>query len=244
MKILIKNKPFILLTLAITTLFFVISGVQIWATYYFMNALNIEPVKANYYFVLVAFTSPVSGAFMSGWVIDWLGGFYAPIALPFCLMIGSLGIGCAWLVPFSDSWQLVMVYLWVLLFCGAMVLPICTGVSLTKVEPEMRPRANSIANFSYNLLGWFPGPAVYGFAVWLHGKPNSGWGMGSLMMTSTMMAVFVLLAVIADPNVGWHNAFKRLKHGEKGQSEKAESEHPEDFESTKDDKENMQAVDL
>lgn len=140
-KILIKNTPFVMLTLAITTLCFVISGVQIWATYYFINALNIEPAMANIYFVSVAFTSPVSGAFLSGWIIDWLGGFYAPIALPFCLMIGSLGIGCAWLVPFTDSHYLVMLYLWVLLFCGAMVLPICTGVGLTKVEPEMRPRA-------------------------------------------------------------------------------------------------------
>lgn len=210
--VLITNKPFLMLTFAITTLFFVISGVQIWATHYFMHALHIQEEKAYMLFVLVAFTSPVSGAFFSGWVINWFGGFYAPIALPFCLTIGSIGIFCAWLVPFTDRWELVMFYIWVLLFCGAMVLPICTGVSLTKVEPEMRPRANSIANFSYNLLGWFPGPAVYGFSVYLSGNPNSGWGMAALMFASTFMALFVFLAVLSDPKVGWHNAFKRLKN--------------------------------
>ena len=222
------NKPFVFVTLAITTLFFVISGIQMWATYYFINALYIEPSQANLYFVLVAFTSPISGAFLSGWVINWFGGFYAPFALPFCIIIGWIGIFCAWLIPLTDNYILVMVYMWVLLFIGAMVLPICTGVGLTKVEPEMRPRANSIANFSYNLLGWFPGPAVYGFAVYLHGKENSGWGMGSLMLTTTLMPIFIILAVITDHQVTWKNWFVRLKASDNApEIAKADSDKPE-----------------
>lgn len=132
-KLLITNVPFVFLTLAITTLFFVISGVQIWATYYFINALKIDNASANMYFVAVAFTSPVSGAFLSGWVINWFGGFYAPFALPFTLIIGSIGVASALMVPLCSNYLFVMVYLWILLFVGAMVLPICTGVALTKV---------------------------------------------------------------------------------------------------------------
>lgn len=63
------------------------------------------------------------------------------------------------------------------------------------------------------------------------------------MMTSTFMAVFVFLAVLTDPKIGWHNAFKRLKHDMKAESEKAESEHP-DFYSEKEDEANMHATDL
>ena len=129
-----------------------------WATFYFVHALGIDATKASIYFGIVALTSPVTGAILSGYIIDYLGGFYAPIALPFCLIIGTIGILCAWLIPFTSNYALVIFYLWMLLFIGAMVLPICTGVALTKVEPEMRPRANSIANLFYNLLGYFPAP--------------------------------------------------------------------------------------
>lgn len=141
-----------------------------WATFYFVHALGIDATKASIYFGIVALTSPVTGAILSGYIIDYLGGFYAPIALPFCLIIGTIGILCAWLIPFTSNYALVIFYLWMLLFIGAMVLPICTGVALTKVEPEMRPRANSIANLFYNLLGYFPAPSVYGLAVYFSGQ--------------------------------------------------------------------------
>lgn len=103
-----KNKQFVFITLNITTIFFVISGVQMWATYYFVHALNIDPKVASIYFGVVALTSPVTGAFLSGYIIDWLGGFYAPIALPFCLIIGVVGVICAWMVPFTSNYLLVI----------------------------------------------------------------------------------------------------------------------------------------
>ena len=118
---------------------------------------------------------------------------------------------CAWLIPITDNYVIVIVYMWILLFIGAIILPICTGVCLTKVEPEMRPRANSLANLSYNLLGYFPAPSVYGLAVYLHGKPNSGWGMGSLMYASTLMPILIFLACMSDPNLNVSNMFRMLK---------------------------------
>lgn len=72
----------------------------------------------------------------------------------------------------------------------------------------MRPRANSIANLSYNLLGYFPAPSVYGFAVFLAGKPNSGWGMGALMYATTFMPIFILCACLCDPNLNLNNLFQ------------------------------------
>lgn len=205
------NQAYIYLTLAITTLYFVISGVQYWATHYFEHALGIDPKEASIIFGSVALTSPVAGAIISGYIMNGFGGFYAPIALPFCIMIGIFGIISAWLVPLTSDLALVIAFLWILLFIGAIVLPICTGVLLTKVEPEMRPRANSIANVSYMLLGYFPAPVVYGMAVKLHGVPNSGWGMGSLMYASTLMPIFIVLACWHDPKLNLNNMFSMLK---------------------------------
>lgn len=160
-----KNKSYIHLTLAITTLFFVISGVQMWATHYFEHAMHTDPKQASMIFGATALTSPVAGAIVSGLIINGFGGFYAPIALPFCVMIGVFGITSACLVPLTSDLTMTIAYLWILLFIGAIVLPIITGVMLTKIKPEMRPRANSISNISYMLLGYFPSPAVYGLAV-------------------------------------------------------------------------------
>merc|ERR1711920_1076424 len=101
--------------------------------------------------------------------------------------IGVFGIGSAWLVPLTSDILMTTILMWVLLFVGGVVLPVCTGVLLTKIEPEMRPRANSVSNVCYMLLGYFPAPAVYGFAVNLHGKADSNWGMGSLMYSITIM---------------------------------------------------------
>lgn len=193
--------------MAITVLFFVISGVQMWATYYFQNSMGVPPERAIMCFAIVALTSPVSGAIVSGYIIDWLGGFYSPAALPFCVTIGVFGTASAWVVPFCNNYIYCIVFLWILLFVGAMVLPICTGVAFTKVEPETRARAMSLANFSYNFFGYFPAPTVYGFAVYLHGKSNSGWGMAALMYFSTFMVIFVFIAWIVDPRTDLNNIF-------------------------------------
>lgn len=155
----------------------------------------------------MALTSPVSGAFLSGYIIDWFGGFYAPIALPFCMIISTVGVLCAWIVPMTSNYVIAIVQMWILLFIGAIILPICTGVSLTKIEPEMRPRAQSIANLSYNLLGYFPAPSVYGFAVFLQGKPNSSWGMGALMYATTFMPIFIFCAYMSDPTLKMNTMF-------------------------------------
>lgn len=64
------------------------------------------------------------------------------------------------------------------------------------------------------MLGWFPGPAVYGFAVQLHGKSDSGWGMGALMLATIFMPIFITLALIFDKNYQWKNMFKRLSNEE------------------------------
>lgn len=179
-----------------------------WATYYFQHALGVAPEWSNIYFGIVALTSPVSGAISSGWIINWFGGFYAPIALPFCIIIGVFGITTAWLVPFTTSLVWTIIFLWVLLFIGAIILPICTGVCLTKVEPELRPRANSIANLCYNLLGYFPAPAIYGFAVHLNGRDDSVWGMATLMFLSTFMIIFIFCAIWSDPKTNLNSLFK------------------------------------
>lgn len=157
----------------------------------------------------MAFTSPILGAILSGFVIDKLGGFYGIKTLPFAVAIACIGTVFSWLIPLSNDPFASAIYLWIVLFFGAIVLPICTGVTLIKIEPELRPLANSVANSVYMLLGNFPAPACYGLAVYIHGKKDSGWGMALLMYYSTFMVIFMLLAMLTDKEVDYRKLFSK-----------------------------------
>jgi hypothetical protein len=66
-------------------------------------------------------------------------------------------------VPFLYSKLGVYICLWLVLFCGAFVLPTITGIMLNSVAESMRAQANSLAVLAYNLLGYLPAPFLYGF---------------------------------------------------------------------------------
>lgn len=101
-------------------------------------------------------------------------------------------------IPLVDNVHAALTLFWFLLFFGAMILPILTGVILTKVEPEIRPRANSIANLFYELLGYFPAPILYGYACQIEGSGESRAGMALLMCSTLLMPVFIALAIFLE----------------------------------------------
>jgi len=213
---LFKNLPYINLTLAISVLFFVISGVQYWVTFYLIEVLSVPEKKANIYFGATAITSPVLGAAMSGFVATRFdGGYGSPKLLPFCNGLGLIGVFSAFMVPYVDNYVAAIGFVWILLFIGALILPIATGVMLGKVEPEMRPKANALSNLSYNLLGYFPAPILYGLANSVEGTKKSRWGMCILMYITVFMELFIFLATFTDKKVTWKMVFSSKSKSEK-----------------------------
>lgn len=71
-------------------------------------------------------------------------------------------LSCAIPIAFTDDYITVVVLLWFLLFSGGFILPSMTGIMLNTVDMNLKTQANSIANISYNLLGFLPAPFVYG----------------------------------------------------------------------------------
>jgi len=126
--------------------------------------LHVPQGKGSVYFGVVSLSAPVLGASLSGWYTNYWGGIYSKKIVPAILFLTFPSILVSLPIPFLDHVYTVLTLFWLLLFFGAMMLPILTGVILTKVEPEMRPRANSIANLLYELLGYFPAPVAYGYA--------------------------------------------------------------------------------
>ena len=67
-------------------------------------------------------------------------------------------------MPLTNSWVVAMTILWICFFLGALVQPMVTGVYMSKLDIADRPRAISLAYFTYNLLGYLPAPIIYGMA--------------------------------------------------------------------------------
>ena len=82
-----------------------------------------------------------------------------------------------------------------LLFSGGFILPQATGIMLTSVNEYQRTSANSLANLSYNLLGYAPAPFVYGLISQYTGGEKSKWPMGCLMY-STVFAIGLFISAI------------------------------------------------
>ena len=126
-------------TLSLTALFFVISGIQYWITNYFVKVLGVNEKDANIYFALTCITSPILGALVSGKISLGFGGYESPKAIPTCIFYGLIAISASLPFPFVDNYKICILLIWIVLFCGALILPIMTGIMLSSVEPELRP---------------------------------------------------------------------------------------------------------
>ena len=56
--------------------------------------------------------------------------------------------------------------------------------------------ANSLANLSYNLLGYLPAPSIYGFVCSVTGGEKSRFGIGVLMYSTIFSSGFLLAALV------------------------------------------------
>lgn len=154
-------------------------------------------------------TAPIFGAVLSGYVGSKIGGYTSKYALPSCIFAGSVCVVVACAVPFTDDFRALIFLIWMLLFAGGYILPCMTGIMLNQVEPHLRASANSMANFSYNLLGYLPAPALYGAVCSITGGKYSKWGM-ILLMYMTIPCFFFLCAAYF-----FANRYEKKKAAEK-----------------------------
>lgn len=74
---LFESKLFILCTLGLTGLYFVVTGIQFWITDYLIKDPDImaDPMAVTIGFAITALTGPVGGVFFGGWLCDRQGGY-------------------------------------------------------------------------------------------------------------------------------------------------------------------------
>lgn len=153
------------------------------------------------YFMGTCITSPVLGAYLSGHVSQRAGGYNSQLPLYYAFIAGLIAVACAIPMTFLDDPIISISLVWMVLFTGAFILPIMTGVMLTTVETEYKSHANSMANMSYNLLGYLPAPTIYGLANGQDMKSRAGMTLILYMSAPSvaLIGVAILLRKIKKP---------------------------------------------
>ena len=170
-----------------TCLFVVVTGIQFWITDYFIIVMGVERSYAYKLYFFMGAVGPVFGIILCALLFDRIGGYTSQKAIPVCGLfgIGGMIFGLASTL-IGENAQLCALCIMMELFCGAFVMPACTGIMLNQVPPNLRTMANSVANFSYNLFGYLPAPVLYGFFYTMGDCEHNHYGLIAIQMFTVM----------------------------------------------------------
>jgi len=82
-----------------------------------------------------------------------------------------------------------------------------TGIMLNTVSKDVKTTANSIANLSYNMLGFLPAPFVYGSIYDFGEGGHARYAMATLMFTPVISVLTLVLAghfIVKDNILGYN----------------------------------------
>ncbi|KAG2835813.1 hypothetical protein PC119_g5031 [Phytophthora cactorum] len=160
---------FCLIVFGLTTVYFVVTGVQYWSTIFMIKSLHASKYLVNALFVVVSGTGPILGVFFGGWLIDRYGGYIGveqrAKALGICMILGLTAFAISAVTTFFDDIYITAGFLWLLLFFGGAILPACTGIFISVVPAEHRALASSFSVMVFNLFGYALSPYLTGLIM-------------------------------------------------------------------------------
>ena len=156
--------------IVITTMYFVLVTIQYWATAWMIVGRSYPEDAVMGWFIFCSATGPTIGAIVGGWLIDYLGGYVGSMEqrrfstgiLFFIYTIGTcFGLGATNWIGGGLTW--VVICLWVVLFCGGMVVPALTGM-YTAAIPTARLKilGSSLMLVTISVFAYFLCPVVAG----------------------------------------------------------------------------------
>eukprot|EP00659_Diplonema_papillatum_P022053 gene22053-33831_t len=183
--------------LTITSLYFVVTAMQLWITDY----LTTEPLPVDvpgdtqddrysnvvFAFGITAITGPVVGVILGGFILDspkFVGGYteHPNKAACFSMIVGCIAALFAVLSLVMNEFIPFIVCIWFTLCFGGAGVPGLTGVIVTSVSYHLRGMTVSFAGLFYNLFGYFAGPLLTGIVADGYGMNRGfqiamGWGL-------------------------------------------------------------------
>lgn len=216
MKALVKNPIFVSVTCTLSTLWFVVTGVQYWATDFFVSEYQVEKSLVVSCFSIVALTGPTVGVIAGSIITDRRGGYEGPVqrqkALMQCMYCAIIATGFgllagdpmmirpgeaaegAKLQGASGAYWLEICLLWGVLAFGGAIVPTATGVMVSSVPSDCKSLASGAGQGFYNLFGYAMGTLIPSTLMEPLGMM---WGMRVLFGWSILGVVGLFCALIA-----------------------------------------------
>ena len=197
------NLLFMMIMLAITSLYFVISGLQFWGTAYLVTVIAAPQNEVFTFYTLMCLISPTLGFSLSIILFNCIGGYGSRGALGLCLLISALGLLFSIAMPRANLQSIVFCLLSLVYFFNSLVMAPLTGVMLQTVPLEGRAAANSLANLCYNVLGYGLAPLLFGVVADSHQDGEAAnpiesmrFAMKILMIWSLFVFGFLMIATL------------------------------------------------
>jgi MFS family permease len=194
----VRSKMFVYMVMAISTLYFITTGIQYWISDYLQVVLDIPAEETFYFYSFTCLTAPMMGLITSGIVFSYIGGYNSPKAFLLLFMAGLVSLVVSLPAPFANRRYTIYSLMWLLFFSGSFLLPTMTGIMLNSVKQNQRTTANSVATLCYNLFGFLPAPFIYGFVSTLgdNVKRSNRYALACIMFTSIITGLFLILGYL------------------------------------------------
>lgn len=132
--------------MSLTSLFFVVNGVQFWISDYFRNVLLVPQHIVFKAYMAVSLSAPILGVAIGGTLLHLSGGYEGENALSICAFEALMASMCATPIPFLDNFTVALMMLWLMLFFGGSIVPGVTGIMISSIPAESRSTGNSIGH--------------------------------------------------------------------------------------------------
>ena len=214
-KIVLSNELYVTITLGMSSLYFIVTGIQFWITKYLIEILNADQLIVNIAFSIISITAPLLGVLFGGAVSDKYGGYKGRNETKALQMVVGFGIvSFIFSFPMGFLFQIIYlsVLLWTFLFFGAAMIPIATGIMISTVPKDCQATSSSISQLIFNLFGYFCSPMITGFIMDRFEDKDKGfiWGMRVIFWWSIICLLFFIISYF----ISYNNYRKNRVRGE------------------------------
>ena len=163
---LLSTPVFVCSTLALSALFFVVTGIQFWATDFLIEVLRVERATVLGAFAATSATAPVFGVVFGGWIVDYVGGYEGTRGQFRISSIGSALAAICVCLALPAGWFkssiLCLGCVWFVLFFGGAIVPGATGMVISSVDPRLKAFSSAMSMPTYNICGYSAGTILPG----------------------------------------------------------------------------------
>ena len=215
----LRKTLYITITLGMTSLYFIVTGIQFWITKYLIEILHTDPLAVNMIFSIISITAPLFGVIFGGTISDKYGGYKGKNetkAIEMCVLFGLVSFVFAFPMGFLFQIVYLSILLWTFLFFGASMIPIGTGVMISCVPKDCQATSSSISQLIFNLFGYFSSPMITGFIMDRFEDEKRGfiWGMRIVFWWVIVALMFFIISYF----VSYKNNKKQKLNGESDKS--------------------------